>query len=616
MTPYQEYIYKSRYARYLDDEGRRENWDETVDRYINYMKEKYDCNPDIPWDELREAIYNMEIMPSMRCMMTAGAALERDNVAGYNCAYTPIDHIRVFDEILYILMCGTGVGFSVERQFINKLPEVAEELHETDTTIRVRDSKIGWAAALKELIGLLYAGQIPQWDTSGLRPAGARLKTFGGRSSGAEPLEQLFNFIVEVFRKAAGRRLNSLEVHDVVCKIAEVVVCGGVRRSALLSLSNLTDARMRDAKSGEWYFAEPQRALANNSVCYTEKPDMGIFMQEWHSLYNSKAGERGIFNRQASQRLCPDRRDSEWEFGTNPCSEIVLRPQQFCNLSEVVLRKGDVHKDIERKIRLATVLGTLQSGLTEFRYLRKVWSNNTRDERLLGVSLTGICDHPKLSKAGVDLSVYKEIAIEQNKETAAALGLTESTAITCVKPSGTVSQLVDSSSGIHPRYSRYYIRRVRADANDPLCNALIEAGVPCEQANNNPSELVFSFPIASPARSKTVDDYGAIEQLDLWKSYATTYCEHKPSVSIYVREDEWMEVGAWVYENWDIMSGVSFFPKDDHMYPQAPYESITKDQYNELMKDFPTSLDLDIGEEEDNTTSSQELACVGGACEL
>lgn len=619
MNSYQKYIHASRYARYLPDEKRRETWNETVSRYINFFKARHE-KLDIPWTELEDAILNLEVMPSMRCLMTAGEALERDNVAGYNCSYVAVDNTRVFDEILYILMCGTGVGFSVERQYINKLPEVAEDFDETETTIRVADSKIGWAKALKETIGLLYQGRIPQWDVSKVRPAGAVLKTFGGRSSGSEPLLELFNFSVKLFQGAAGRKLSSIEVHDLVCKIAEVVVCGGVRRSALISLSNLTDQRMRDAKSGEWYYAEPQRALANNSVSYTERPDMGIFMSEWQSLYKSKAGERGIFSRAAANALRPDRRE-ESDFGTNPCSEIVLRNKQFCNLSEVVVRPNDTQVDLLRKARLAAIIGTLQSGLDNFRYLSKQWTVNTREERLLGVSLTGICDHKTLGDySNVQLPTLlgklKDKVIRTNEDFASIMGIPPSTATTCVKPSGTVSQLVDCASGIHPRYSRFYARRVRGSINDPISSALTAAGVHTEVAKTNPTELVFTFPMQSPKNSTVVEDVSALEQLELWKVYSHHFCEHKPSISVYVKEHEWMKVGAWVYDNFDIMSGVSFFPKDDHMYPQAPYEELEHGDYLEYLSRHPKTIDLNVGEEGDNTTASQELACSGGACDL
>ena len=613
-TVYQEYIAASRYARYRDDLGRRETWEETVDRYIGFFQDKFSGTRGIPWKDLRSAILNLEVMPSMRCLMTAGPALERDNVAGYNCAYVAVDNTRVFDEIMYVLLCGTGVGFSVERQYINKLPEVAEEFNNVDTEIHIRDSKIGWASGLRQLIALLYQGNVPRWDLSRVRPAGARLKTFGGRASGPEPLDELFKFVCHTFKLAAGRKLNSLEVHDLVCKIAGAVVCGGVRRSALISLSNLTDERMRKAKSGEWYYSQPQRALANNSVAYTEKPDMGVFMREWQSLYESKSGERGIFSRYAIGRTLPERRDPDHEFGTNPCSEIILRSKQFCNLSEIVIRPDDSVSDLQHKVELATILGTLQSTLTDFRYLSSAWKKNTEEERLLGVSLTGVQDHE--STIWYDWDHLKQHAIKVNKTYAKLLGIPQAAAITCVKPSGTVSQLVDSASGMHPRYAPYYLRRVRGDKHDPLCKALIDAGVPCETDVHNPATWVFTFPMAAPRQAKTTKDMGAVEQLEQWVHLQETWCEHKPSVSIYVREHEWLDVGAWVYETFDKMSGVSFFPLDDHIYQQAPYEEIDEETYNKWVEGFPQTIDLAIGEETDTTTSSQELACSGGACEL
>lgn len=632
MDNYQEYIYKSRYARYLPDENRREEWPETVDRYINFFRFKIK-NESLPWDELRMAISTMEVMPSMRALMTAGPALERDNVAGYNCAYMAIDNVRAFDELMYILMCGTGVGFSVERQYITKLPEISDDFRDSDTVVKVGDSKIGWARAYRSILSLLYSGEIPKWDVSAVRPRGARLNIFGGRASGPEPLAELFVFTIQTFKGAAGRKLTSLEVHDLVCKIADVVVCGGVRRSALLSLSNLTDQRMRNAKSGDWYSLEPQRALANNSVCYTEKPDMGIFMEEWASLYRSKSGERGIFNREACVNMAPDRRDTDHEFGTNPCSEIVLRSKQFCNLTEVIIRPEDSWDDIKRKIRYATILGTIQSTLTDFRYISSGWKKNTEEERLLGVSLTGIMDnklcydlHPVVHSTSLfeysEYPLYKklkelrEYAVTINKETSALLGINPSAAITCVKPSGTVSQLCNTSSGIHPRYSEYYIRRVRADATDPLGKHLKSLGMESEHSRNNPNEIIFSFPISSPRASVCSETIRAVEQLELWKVYAEAWCEHKPSVSIYVREHEWLEVAAWIYKNWDIVNGISFFPMDDHIYQQAPYEKITETQYEEHLGKIPRTLSFSFEETEDSTTGSQELACTGGACEL
>jgi ribonucleoside-diphosphate reductase alpha chain len=614
MNTYQEFIHKSRYARYLDEHQRRENWDETVDRYVSFFEKRTDLN----LDSLRKAITEMEVMPSMRCMMTAGGAgaLDRDNVAGFNCSYTAIDSPRAFDEIMYILMCGTGVGFSVERQYINQLPEVATSFHETETVIHVRDSKIGWAKALKELISLLYAGQVPTWDLSKVRPSGARLKTFGGRASGPEPLNNLFKHFVAVFKTSMGRRLTSIECHDLVCFIGEAVVVGGVRRSATISLSNLTDERMQRAKSGQWWAENPQRALANNSVCYTEKPDMGIFMREWTSLYESRSGERGMFNRAATKSLLPERRDPDYEFGTNPCSEIVLRPKQFCNLSEVVCREGDRMIDIHRKVKLAAIAGTLQATLTDFRYLSPSWKRNTEEEALLGVSLTGIMDCPALMDASEkQLRSLRDTAVETNKEWADKLGINHASAVTCVKPSGTVSQLVDSSSGIHPRYNDYHIRRVRNDKKDPISQALIDANVPYQTDPYNASAWVFEFHHKSPKGSITRHDINAIEHLEIWKRFALHWCEHKPSVTVYVKEDEWMDVGAWVYNNFDILSGVSFLPSADdaHTYEAAPYEDITKKNF----KPMSTAVDWNtVIEVDDTTIASQELACTGGACEI
>jgi len=567
-------------------------------------------------------------------------ALERDNVAGYNCAYVAVDNLKVFDEAMFVLMCGTGVGFSVERQYINLLPEIAEEFHESDTTITVADSKIGWAKSYRELLSMLVNGQIPKWDVSRVRPAGAPLKTFGGRASGAEPLVDLFEFSIEVFKNAKGRKLTSIECHDLMCKVADIVVVGGVRRSALISLSNLTDERMRVAKSGQWWAENPQRALANNSISYTERPDMGIFMKEWEALYESKSGERGIFNRGAAKRAATvsGRRDIEHDFGTNPCSEIILRSKQFCNLSEVVVRSGDTFESLKRKVRLATILGTLQSTLTDFRYLSSVWKRNTEEERLLGVSLTGIMDHSVLSGSNMGmkdanemaschgvvleewLEELKEVAIETNKEWSEKLGVPQSVAITCVKPSGTVSQLVDSSSGIHPRYSDYYIRTVRQDKKDPLAELMVQAGFPYEDDVMKPdSTYVFSFPMKAPEGSVMRDDRTAIEQLELWKIYQEAWCEHKPSITVYVKEDEWLEVGAWVYRSFDSISGVSFLPHSEHSYKQAPYQEITEEEYNALKESMPSEVDFSAlieYEKEDTTIGMKEYACSGGACEI
>lgn len=603
-----------------EQEGRRETWHETVSRYCDFFAEKY---PDLfPRQDVYDGILELQVMPSMRALMTAGPALERDNVAGYNCSYKSVDHPRVFDEFMYILLCGTGVGFSVERQFVNQLPEVPEKLYKSDTTIVVADSKLGWASALRELISLLYAGKVPKWDVSRVRPAGARLKTFGGRASGPEPLVSLFEFVCEVFGRASGRKLNSVEVHDNVCAVADSVVVGGVRRAALLSLSNLTDERMQRAKTGNWWETEPQRALANNSVAYTEKPDVGIFMREWQNLYESKSGERGIFNRVGakSQAGSNGRRDPNHEFGTNPCGEIILRDGGLCNLSEVVARRGDTSNDLRRKVELATIIGTFQSTLTNFRYLRSLWKHNADEERLLGVSLTGIMDCELLGPYVKEdlLKELKQHAIETNKVWAEKLGIPASAAITTVKPSGTVSQLVDSSSGIHPRYSDFYVRTVRADSKDPLATFMEGQGFPVEADVTKPDHTrVFSFPVRSPSGSVLRKDLDALEQLEHYLLYKKYWCEHNPSITVYVREDEWMEVGAWVFKHHNEIGGVSFLPYTDHIYKQAPYQEIDEKTYALLDAQMPKAVDWTaLVEKEDNTTASQELACVGGACEL
>ena len=634
-TPYQQFIHKSRYARWLDDEQRRENWDETVERYLQFMvdhvKEKHDFDMEVmcPGDigKLRQAILSQDIMPSMRAMMTAGPALTRDNICGYNCSYIPVDSPRAFDECMYILMCGTGVGFSVERENVDKLPVISDGMQPTDTVIKVGDSKPGWAKALRELIALLYAGHIPKWDLSDIRPSGARLKTMGGRASGPGPLNDLFNFAVQLFVKAQGRRLFPIECHDLMCKVGEIVVVGGVRRSALISLSNLNDDQMAHAKSGAWWENEGQRALANNSVSYKGKPEMGTFMREWLALYDSKSGERGIFNRDAADKQVArnGRRETGHMWGTNPCSEIILRPYQFCNLSEVVVRDYDTLEDLKEKVHLATILGTLQSTLTDFKYLRKVWKTNTEEERLLGVSLTGIMDHHVLSKS-IDsvrwLEEMKRVAIDTNWDLATnGLGIPQSAAITCVKPSGTVSQLVDAASGIHARHSDYYIRTVRGGNEDPLTQFMIEQGVYNEPCVMKPdTTTVFSFAMESPNGAVTRNDLTAIQQLELWKTYALHWCEHKPSVTITVKEDEWMDVGAWVYENFDVASGVSFLPHSDHTYQQAPYQDIEREDYLEWQQAYGhLNIDwqaLSEYEREDNTSGSRELACTAGVCEV
>jgi ribonucleoside-diphosphate reductase alpha chain len=620
ISEYQKLIHKSRYARYLDSEGRRETWEETVNRYCDYMS---DISGNFP-AYLREAIMDMEVMPSMRALMTAdpetgSGALSRDNMAGYNCAYLAVDHTRAFDESLYVLLCGTGVGFSVERQFINRLPEVAEEFHDTDTTIVVSDSKIGWAKALRELVSLLYQGMVPQIDYSRIRPSGARLKTFGGRASGPDPLERLFRHYIATFRFATSRRLTSIECHDLLCWNGESVVVGGVRRAAEISLSNLTDERMRHAKTGQWHLENPQRALANNSVCYTEIPEVGIFMREFLSLYESHSGERGIFNREACKKLMPERRDKEHEFGCNPCSEIVLRASGVCNLTECVLRPSDTHEDVEKKIEYATILGTIQSLLTDFRYVRPIWKKNAEEERLLGVSMTGVFDCPIVLNASPEqLQKWRDLAVKTNEKWAKELDINPSAAITCIKPSGTVSQLTAvSGSGLHPSYSKWYIRRIRQDKKDPLNQAIMDAGVPFEDDPYNKEAVVFSFPMSAPAKSRTRNDVTAIEHLEIWKRFALYWCEHKPSVTISIAEDEWMDVGAWCYKNFDILSGVSFMPKadDSHSYEVAPYEEITKETFSSFPKVSKIEWD-EIEEHEDNTIGSQELACSGDKCDI
>ena len=680
-TDYQAFIHTSRYARWIEGEGRRESWSETVERYMDNLVRPV-AGDDSYINQIRDAILNLEVMPSMRALMTAGPALARDNTAGYNCSYLPVDDPKSFDEAMFILLCGTGVGFSVERQFVTKLPEVPE-LFDSETTVVVKDSKEGWAKALRQVIALLYSGEVPKWDVSKVRPAGSRLKTFGGRASGPEPLVELFEFVVAKFKVAEGRKLTDIECHDIMCKIGEVVVVGGVRRSAMISLSDLKSSAMAQAKFSDyavdeyvlvsedeeswtytltmkkhpsvrptykvrmlkgktkddynqhrleyekkvgWWTIEPQRALANNSVAYTEKPDSMSFMREWMALVESGSGERGIFNREASKKQAAKngRRDASYDFGTNPCSEIILRPYQFCNLTEVVIRATDTIEDLERKVRLAAILGTIQSTYTSFPYLRKVWQRNTEDERLLGVSLTGIMDNPltTTSNAGLEktLGHLKEIAIATNAKWAERLGINVSTAITCVKPSGTVSQLVDSASGIHARHSRYYIRRVRGDIKDPLTKFMVDQGIPAEPEAFKPDQtMVFSFPVKAPDNAVLTEDVSAIDQLKMWLAYQRAWCEHKPSVTINVKADEWFEVGAFVYEHFDEMSGVSFLPYNEHTYQQAPYEEIGKSEYEQLLSVMPDSIDwakLKDYEIEDTTSGSQTLACTGGSCEI
>ena len=623
-TDYQAFIHTSRYARWLEEENRRETWPETVDRYITNVVSPVIQDKTII-QELEESILNLSVMPSMRALMTAGEALRRDNTAGYNCSYLPVDDPKAFDEAMYILLCGTGVGFSVERQYVQKLPEIPE-LSDSETTVVVKDSKEGWAKGLRQILALLWSGEIPKWDVSQVRPAGSRLKTFGGRASGPGPLIDLFNFTINTFKSAQNRKLSSIECHDLMCYIGQIVVVGGVRRSAMISLSNLSDDRMRHAKSGNWWETSGHRALANNSVCYTEKPDSETFMREWLALVESKSGERGVFNRQACKVLAErsGRRDSNHEFGTNPCSEISLRPYQFCNLTEVVVRSTDTIESLAYKVRLATILGTIQSTYTKFPYLRKIWQKNTEEERLLGVSLTGIMDNPLMTSSNKGLSKtlshLRQEAVRTNEVWSEILGIEQSAAITCCKPSGTVSQLVDSASGIHARHSQYYTRTVRGDNKDPLTEFMKSQGIPFEPCVMKPdSTTVFSFPVQSPPNSVTRNDMTAIEQLDMWLLYQRHWTEHKPSVTITVHDDEWMDVGAFVYRNFDEMSGVSFLPHSDHTYRQAPYQETTEEDYEILLSCMPNKIDwskLSEYEAEDTTKSSQTFACTGEVCEI
>ena len=632
-TNYQSFIHQSRYSRWLEGEERRDTWEETVTRLLNFYRSFIKDNhgytmPKELFTDLYVAMVTLKIMPSMRAMMTAGPALERNHIAAYNCSYLPVDSPRAFDECLYILMHGTGVGFSVERQYVNQLPPVPDSVEDSETTIIVQDSKEGWFRGFKELINLLYAGMLPRWDMSKLRPAGAKLKTFGGRASGPEPLDDLFTFSCNMFKKAAGRRLSSIECHDLMCKIADVVVVGGVRRSALISLSNLSDDRMRHAKSGSWWETEPHRALANNSVCYTDgSADMGSFMREWTALYESKSGERGIFNRQAAQQQAAKygRRDSSIDYGTNPCSEIILRPKQFCNLSEVVIRAEDTPETLQRKVELATILGTIQSCFTDFKGLSRQWMRNTEEERLLGVSLTGILDNKMMANQTNDnlpalLSNLRLIAVNTNRKWSKHLGIEPSAAITCVKPSGTVSQLVDAASGIHPRHSEYYIRTVRADKKDPLTKFMTEKGFPVEDELLKPQSMsVFSFPVKAPKGALTRNKLSAIDHLKVWQVYSDHWCEHKPSITVSVQENEWMEVGAYVHKNFSHMSGISFLPMSEHTYKQAPYQDSTRAEYESLLKKMPENIDwhtLSEYEEDDNTHGSQTLNCTGDVCEI
>lgn len=638
------YVYISKYARYLHDEGRRERWPETVKRYFDFFQVhlKDICGYDLSEDRayLESAILNYQVMPSMRCLMTAGLALERENLAGYNCQYLSIDNPKAFGELLYLLMNGCGAGFSVERQFVNQLPDIPDELYPTDTTIVVSDSKLGWAKSLNELISLLYSGIIPKYDLSKVRPAGSILRIFGGRASGPGPLDLLFKFVIEKFKQGKGQKLTSLDCHDICCTVGNVVVSGGVRRSALISLSNLSDDRMRSAKVGQWWTTTPYRSIANNSAVYTDKvPSMDTFMAEWKSLYESKSGERGIFSRWASKNAINRSnkfrkqhfgdecriREVEYDFGCNPCSEIILRNRQGCNLTEVVIRADDTLDALVEKVKIATILGTIQSTLTNFRFLSKTWKKNFEDERLLGVSLTGIMDNPITSGAqGSDalkgvLTRLRKVAIETNWEWSKKLNIPQSTAITAIKPSGTVSTLNNTASGIHSRHAPYYLRSVRNDKKDPVSQLLIDQGFYYEDDMMQPNNYVFYFPTTSPDNAIFRKDVDAIKQLEMWKIYQLYYCDHKPSCTVSVREEEWMRVGSWVFDNFEFMSGVSFLPFSDHSYQQAPFQDLTEEQYKEWVNKTPKTIDwnkLKDYENSDETKGSQELACSSSGCEL
>ena len=633
-NPYENFIALSRYARWMPEENRRETWSETVDRYFSFIldhlfkKHSYEPSSKLIL-ELKQAVLDRNVMPSMRSVMTAGPALDRDHVAGYNCSFVPVDNPRSFDETMYILMCGTGVGFSVEYKYVNKLPVIPESFEKSTTVIVVEDSKSGWAKAFRELLALLWTGQIPSIDVSKLRPAGARLKTMGGRSSGPQPLVNLFDFTIAKFKNAAGRQFKPIEAHDIMCKIGEIVVVGGVRRSALISLSNINDIEMAQAKTGNWWEHNPQRALSNNSVAYSRKPQMEQFIAEWKSVYDSKSGERGIYNVAAAQTQAAKygRRDPDIHYGTNPCSEIILRPYQFCNLSEVVLREKDTVEDVANKVRLATILGTWQSTLTDFKYLRKIWKDNTEEERLLGVSLTGqfgnkfFSGKEDINKLEKVLTELRESARKVNKEESGKIGIPESAAITCVKPSGTVSQLVGVSSGMHPWHSPYYVRTVRGSKGDPISTFLKEVGIPVEDDVMKPNETyVFSFPVKAPEGAIVRNDLTALDHLNIWLVYQRAWCEHKPSITVSVKEEEWMEVGAWVYKHFDDVSGISFLPHSEHTYKQAPYQEISKEEYLDLLNKMPKEIrwaDLSFYETEDGTSGNQTLACTSdGNCEI
>ena len=630
-----EFVYLRTYARWIEHEGRRETWIETIDRYLSFMRENLgEKLTKEDYSELRQALLKQEVMPSMRLLQFAGDAARKTNVCAYNCSYIAPSCVEDFGEVMYVSMCGTGVGFSVESQNVEALPQIEYQGGEKLATHIVADSKEGWCDALVLGMNTWYQGKDIEFDYSKLRPAGARLKTFGGKSSGPEPLQALLDFTRSKILSRQGRRLTNINVHDILCKIGEIVVAGGVRRSAMISLSDLDDEKMRHAKDGQFYMLQPQRSIANNSAVYLEKPTQEVFLSEWLALVKSGSGERGIFNRGSLIETLPKRRVDLLKekglihgdritgiIGTNPCAEIILQSKQFCNLSEVVARSDDDEKSLLRKIRLATLLGTYQASLTYFPYLSKAWQDNCEKERLLGVSITGQWDCQAVRDNNV-LDKLKQAAIDANKEYAKRFNVNASTCITCVKPSGTVSQTVDSSSGMHPRHAPFYIRRIRISASDALFKMLKKQGVPYHpevgQSEMDATTFVLDFPVKAPTNAVCKDNLTALEQLEHWRLVKENYTEHNPSVTISVGEDEWLQVANWVYQHWDIIGGLSFLPRFDHVYQLAPYEAITEEEYNALLKRFE-QLDfaqLFAYEHSDTTEVKRELACVGGACEI
>lgn len=624
LTPFQSFIFISRYSRWLPSHNRRESWDECVDRWWNYFTDKVPTLAERP--DVKEAILNLEVLPSMRSLMTAGIALDHDNTCLYNCSYLPIESVDSFAELFVILMNGTGTGYSVERQYTDKLPTVANKIVKNfDKVIVVEDSKEGWGNALKTLFNDLYSGKHPKWDLSKVRPSGARLKTFGGRASGPAPLDNLFKFLVKVFYNAQGRKLSALECHDTCCAIANAVIVGGVRRSAMISLSDLGDREIAMCKSGAWWEQAGFRSYANNSAVYRGKPPMGQFLEEWTSLYNSHSGERGMINRRALQEQAVKwGREKNCEYGTNPCAEIILKPFEFCNLSTVVVRTDDTAASLKKKVELATIIGTVQSTFVKFPYLRPEWKKNCEEERLLGVSMTGIFDNkltsglegkPKLVRL---LENLRDHATATNLKWAEKLGINPSKSITCVKPEGTTSCLVDSASGLHPRYADYYFRRIRLDKKDPLYNLMKDQGVPCEDDVINPtSTAVFTFAMKAPRGTVTTEDLRALDHLDLWKTYQEHYCHHKPSVTVNYKDSEFLEVGNWLWENFDMATGIAFLPGgDNHTYAQAPFEQIDSATYAAHPKVKVNFNDLMKYESEDNTEVGKEFACSAGGCQI